>query len=263
MIVKPALAAMLATGLIVPEAPKLILPKPAIVRAENLEFSKHMLLGMPITMGMLPGKSTPASVSFVQSLALTGLSSGSRSVSMSIGAAASSRVVILGVLHNDSRSSGVSNVTIGGVAATQRATQTNASGSILYFFTALVISGTTATVDYFLGGTCAALGFATFRATDLANVVPAASGSSVSDPGSVTLTVPPGGFAVAISMSGSASGPPTASWQNATEQFEQRPSGQNTTFSGALRQIGGSATISCDWSNSTSGGRATLAAAWL
>jgi len=60
MIVKPALAAMLASGLIVPERPRLILPEPAIVRAENLEFSKHMLLGMPLTMGMLtPEASAP------------------------------------------------------------------------------------------------------------------------------------------------------------------------------------------------------------
>jgi len=56
MIVKPAIAALLATGLAVPETPRLIFPKPAIVRPENIGFSKHMLLGMPLTMGMLPGK---------------------------------------------------------------------------------------------------------------------------------------------------------------------------------------------------------------
>jgi hypothetical protein len=54
MIVKPALAAMIASGFIVPETPKLIFPKPSIVKAENLEFSKHMLLGMPLTLGMIP-----------------------------------------------------------------------------------------------------------------------------------------------------------------------------------------------------------------
>ena len=55
MIIKPALAAMLASGIVVSEAPKLILPKPAIIKAENIEFSKN-LLAMPITLGMLPNK---------------------------------------------------------------------------------------------------------------------------------------------------------------------------------------------------------------
>ena len=53
MILKPALAAMIASGLIVPEKPKLVFPKPAIIKAENLELTRHILLGMPLTMGML------------------------------------------------------------------------------------------------------------------------------------------------------------------------------------------------------------------
>jgi hypothetical protein len=56
MILKPALAAMIASGLLVPEAPKLVFPKPAIVKAEHLELSRNVLLGMPLTMGMLAGK---------------------------------------------------------------------------------------------------------------------------------------------------------------------------------------------------------------
>lgn len=56
MILQPAIAAMLASGLSVPEAPKLLLPRPAIVRPGSIDVSKHMLLGMPLTMGMLPGK---------------------------------------------------------------------------------------------------------------------------------------------------------------------------------------------------------------
>lgn len=56
MILKPALAAMLASGLVVPEKPKLVFPKPAIVQAGNLEMSRDLLLGMPITLGMLAGK---------------------------------------------------------------------------------------------------------------------------------------------------------------------------------------------------------------
>jgi hypothetical protein len=61
---RSVLVAAIATGAVQPEA-GLIVPKrelyvpssPAIVRAENLEFSRHILLGMPFTLGMLPGKS--------------------------------------------------------------------------------------------------------------------------------------------------------------------------------------------------------------
>lgn len=53
MIVKPALAAMLASGLILPEKPGLILPKPAIVRAGSSGDPAPMLPGMPLTMGLL------------------------------------------------------------------------------------------------------------------------------------------------------------------------------------------------------------------
>ena len=39
MILKPAIAAMLASGLSVPEEPKLLLPTPAIVRSGSLDTS--------------------------------------------------------------------------------------------------------------------------------------------------------------------------------------------------------------------------------
>lgn len=65
MIIKPALAAMLATGLIVPEKPRLVFPRPAIVKAENLEFSKP-LLAMPLTMGMLTKNKGLTGISFRQ-----------------------------------------------------------------------------------------------------------------------------------------------------------------------------------------------------
>ena len=58
MMNKALLAATVATGLIVPSAAAglYVPPKPAIVKPENLEFSKNLLLGMPMTMGMLPRK---------------------------------------------------------------------------------------------------------------------------------------------------------------------------------------------------------------
>lgn len=51
------MATSVATGLIVPATAGVYLPpKPAIVKPENIEFSKNMLLAMPFTLGMLPSK---------------------------------------------------------------------------------------------------------------------------------------------------------------------------------------------------------------
>jgi len=87
MILKSTLAAMLASGLVVPERPALILPKPAIVKAESLEFSKHMLLGMPLTMGMLKGSTPPPAIVFVggRSAIKAGASSGNTTITISSG----------------------------------------------------------------------------------------------------------------------------------------------------------------------------------
>jgi hypothetical protein len=53
MILKPALAAMIASGLVVPEAPKLVFPKPAIIKSVREESALDVMLGMPVTMGIL------------------------------------------------------------------------------------------------------------------------------------------------------------------------------------------------------------------
>ena len=61
MIKKALLAATVASGLIIPQvaAGVYLPPKPSIIKPENIEFSKHML-AMPITLGMLPGKTISA-----------------------------------------------------------------------------------------------------------------------------------------------------------------------------------------------------------
>ena len=56
MIKNTLLAATIASGLIVPAKAGVYLPpKPAIIKPENIEFSKNML-AFPFTLGMLPGK---------------------------------------------------------------------------------------------------------------------------------------------------------------------------------------------------------------
>lgn len=120
MILKPALAAMLASGLIVPEAPKFILPKPAIVKAENLEFSKHMLLGMPLTMGMLgpfglgPG---PWEVNYIGGAETANNASTSLTGTFNLGPAYSDRICYV-VCGSSTTGSGTTGVTVGGVSGT-------------------------------------------------------------------------------------------------------------------------------------------------
>jgi hypothetical protein len=86
MIVKPALAAMLASGLVAPEKPPIILPRPAILRAQSIEFSRHMLLGMPLTMGMLAEtRSQPIQLVGARFSIKAGASSGNTTIIISSG----------------------------------------------------------------------------------------------------------------------------------------------------------------------------------
>ena len=66
MMNKALLAATLASGLILPaEAGVALPPKPAIIKPENIEFSKH-LLAMPITMGMFRSSArVPGTIAYV------------------------------------------------------------------------------------------------------------------------------------------------------------------------------------------------------
>lgn len=115
MIVKPALAVMLASGLVAPETPKLVFPKPAIVKAENLDFSKHMLLGMPLTMGMLPGKRP----FFINGNTGT-FAANSTSLSWShTTTSATTCVVVGGYVGNNAATANITGVTFNGVSMTQ------------------------------------------------------------------------------------------------------------------------------------------------
>lgn len=137
MIVKPALAAMLASGLIVPETQKLVLPKPAIVKAENLEFTRHILLGMPLTMGMLAAKNrTPVTATYTGAITST-TNALSYSLTLPIGTASADRYIVVAIFIP---SGGVpSGVTIDGVAAV-----TSTTG--IYISASPVTTGTTTTV---------------------------------------------------------------------------------------------------------------------
>ena len=146
MIVKPALAAMLASGLVVPEVPKLVFPKPAIVKAENLDFSKHMLLGMPLTMGMLAPKDEAYNISYLGGAVLS--TSNPFFTNFNFGAPHPNREIFVAfVLRNQST---WTSATIGGVNApkftTARSTSSNPNAHMGGFF-ASVPTGSTGTIS--------------------------------------------------------------------------------------------------------------------
>lgn len=69
MILKPAMAALLASGLVVPEKPKLVFPKPAIIKSLREDLVRDVLMGMPLTLGMIA--KTRNEITFVGSQAVS------------------------------------------------------------------------------------------------------------------------------------------------------------------------------------------------
>jgi hypothetical protein len=164
MIVKPAIAALLASGLIMPEAPKLVLPKPAIVKAENLEFSKHMLLGMPLTMGMLPGKA--GDPFFIDSSQYsTSASSSLETITWThTTTAATTCLVVAGTAVNNAGNTDITSVTFNGVSLTQIVSAGSGNSTSLWrlfspavgsFTLSVTMSGTN---DRFISGHAVNLG---------------------------------------------------------------------------------------------------------
>jgi hypothetical protein len=196
MILKPALTAMLASGLIVPEAPKLVLPKPAIVKRENLELTRHILLGMPLTMGMLPGKVVPA-------IAITddftgGPSSGAGTSAHTYSSKTSTQSSVLVLLsYQDSGSDTVSSVTWNGVSGTilvqnVSTVDTNRQGVAIVGWTGGTLSGNIV-VNFSASVTNSYVTIASL--SNLVSLTPITTGSvayasGVSTAASLTLTTP-------------------------------------------------------------------------
>lgn len=119
MMKKTLIAASVAASLIVPASAGIYIPpKPAIVKAENLELSKHMLLGMPLTMGMLPGKGGPPSITYLgSSSTITG--STSISGSFNVGAVDANKEVFVAFQGFVLTTGTMSATTFGGATATK------------------------------------------------------------------------------------------------------------------------------------------------
>lgn len=145
---KTLLAAAVASSLIVPaQAGVYIPPKPAIVKPENIDFSKHMLLGMPMTMGMLAARgNSPSYVYCTQTSSATNLTSYTFTAVPISTASAYRRVLVL--INGTGSASGrtLSSVTIGGVTATSHVINVSSSTYSSRMVSALVPTGTTADI---------------------------------------------------------------------------------------------------------------------
>lgn len=147
MIRKSLLAATVASGLIVPMATAgVYLPsKPSIIKSENVEFSKHMLLGMPITMGMLTRK-TSSLIAAYTGVTSSGTTGGTLTATVGIGTAAAGRYVVVIGWSNDSSAPSVNSCTVGGATTTRVASFGGADAIAMFITDAPVTSGTTASV---------------------------------------------------------------------------------------------------------------------
>lgn len=256
MIIKPALAVMLASGVAVPEKPNLILPKPAIVKANNLEFSKHMLLGMPLTMGMLYPAKKLAQIEYITTVEDAGNLSTYTFTNASIGTATSDRLVVVVVTCADTggSTSTLSSVTIGGSAAT-----IHVSSGTSEFITAvasrLVSSGTTATVVLNFANALGRGACQIYRVWNYNNATPNATatvgGTTNASSRAVTVDIPAtGGVAVYGAM---CDGSRAVTWTNATKDMEDQAFGtENQTRSTASRTASGadSTSVTASWGTS-------------
>ena len=185
------------------------------------------------------------------------------STSFSIGAANSTRVVIIafgaGKDSGGFASNPYSSVTIGGVSATLAvySNVNTATAAVIYY--ASVPTGTSATVSFSIAAACHPILVDCWSATDLSSSTPSATngtgGTATSQ--SVSLTIPSSGFA--IGCVGSASNSPTlSSWTNMTAQTAYSQS--NGAIWTASYNISGAATRTANFTSSI--GADLVVAAW-
>lgn len=181
------------------------------------------------------------------------------------GAAAADRYIIVGVgIGNSSET--ISSVTIGGVTATSVVTGTPGGGDgQAGIFIALVPTGTTGTIVVTCTNTEDCCGIGVWRATGInPTATDTASQTTVSGDALSTssLTIPTQGFGVGYVFWLGSAAPPSATWTNLTEQFDETITG-NFAHTGAFSLTAGTPTITAQASVTLSAMPCILvAAAW-
>jgi hypothetical protein len=263
MIVKPALAAMLASGLIVPEEPKIVLPKPAIVKRENLDFLAP-ILGMPLTMGMLPGKKAAFGLTYISNFRSGSAASSYTGTSQGLGPLVSSgntRYIVI-CTHGcvNSTAGQISSVTVGGNAATRQYQISATQGRPTEIWTLLNNSLTSGNVVVTTSTQQFAFGFSVWNLVNPSSPTPAYSAgttfASVTT-GTLSFAMPSGGIGLALHSVNNSAGA-FGSWTNATLQYSAIQF--SAAQSGALVTLTGTFDITSTWASSSNVTR--VHAAW-
>ena len=180
--------------------------------------------------------------------------------SADIGVASSDRYVIVAVTGGPNNRT-VSSLTVGGVSATLVVEQVSAAASYtVSMWIANVTSGTTGdiVVTWSAGQTRTGIGW--WTATGLSSGTANDSGGSTASPGTDTLNVLEGGFAVAAIVN-IETGTDTVTWTNLTEKYDELYESVNQ--SGASdATTAGTLVITATYSSSGSNNNAFVAASW-
>jgi hypothetical protein len=176
--------------------------------------------------------------------------------SQAIGTAAAGRVVIVGIV-NDSQT--VSSVSIGGVSASLVKRQRDGTSANAELWSAVVATGTTATISIAFAGTTERPGIGVWAIYGASSSPSATAGASGNAP-STTISVPAGGFAVGCIMHNTG-GSSTFSWSGLTENYDaviassNSHSGASSLFTAAQAPL----SVTCTQSGGTNNAMALAA----
>lgn len=254
MIIKPALAAMIASGLIIPEKPKLVFSKPAIVKSENLDFLNNKHLAMPLTMGML-ARTPKVTYSYRTSVSSATNSSSYSFASTDIGTAANNRyIVVVGFAsHASNASPSISSCTVGGAATTRLVNNAGSSANgnfcAIFITNSAVTSGTTATIDLTTNAEAIHASASIYAVYGLNSTTAVDTGAVTSSTLSDTLTVTAGGVVIAGARSASAY---TTTWTNLNENVDTTLESRVYSAASDVTPTTGTLTVTAAFSTSSS-----------
>lgn len=238
-------------------------PKPAIVKAENLEFSKHMLLGMPLTLGMLKSRDA-LSLTYISQFTSGSAASSYTATAQNLGSLVSSgnnRYIVICTHGCVNTTAGqISSVTVGGTAATRRYQISASQGRPTEIWTLLNNTLTSGNVVVTTSTQQFAFGFSVWILVNPSSPTPAYSAgttfSSVTT-GTLSFVMPTGGIGLALHSVNNSAGA-FGTWTGATFQYSQLQ--RNAAQSGARVTSTGTFNVTSTWTSSSNVTR--VHAAW-
>lgn len=160
-----------------------------------------------------------------------------------IGAAASDRLVIVAVhaAFSGGTNRTITSATIGGISATIDYAGTNTDARGFTFLSAIVPTGTTATIVLNFSGNLLRLGIGVYRLTKYTSRVPRDTASSFRDDNanniSDTINVYGGGVVIGMSFSGDDANGGNVTWSGLTENYDGTIESSLFYYSGAHQLI--------------------------